>query len=681
MMTIRSAFDACAGDNGMLAASQLAEVLLNLGCVALRADINSALGVAGFAVTSHLDYIEFLRFLSAHRSAHGFSHAELSQARRSFNEFSGPLARLPGDKLGRVLTHLLGTHALPDLRRLLRRLANCGCQGLQSQGWRFSEVVGHIRWMRNAELSSLHAAFADADKDGDGLLSRKELAAMMARLGWTIFSQATNEFLEEALLSTSVSDDDLFPFDVVVYFARACKRDEGFSRQERSDLNAVYHRFDFTSSGELEFLRVVDILEWMGFSENVETVRQMVEETDLNGNGTMDVKEFLHMMRKHKEEEIVAARTVYDAHRQGASVMCSSSLELALQELRLVPLEEEAWQDFICGVGLGNLGLSDQTGVPFEVFIQAASSARQCFARQRHVQADFTDEEFTTIRQAFEERRRPGFSVLGRGEFLWLLIEFSLSWVTEPGGRAKAQEMLEDARGRAHQAGVPAHDIGRSGTTDVSFPDFVFFLRAAAQMTEEARTVKERLAIAETGFSIFEVASFRDVFAEWTSAKEDESHGAGLCSTDDGSIALSTLLPSAPKSRAVSYPAVVGLDRTRTHLGLDGLQKMLRHAGVRLTSLHDSELRAKVVEITSGDSLDFADLLRFMRWTLDSDFADVRKAAAETVTRLRESDELNGQLAYAAVCADTAQESAKTADIKVINRGRGARPTRGKTWN
>jgi calmodulin len=97
---------------------------------------------------------------------------------------------------------------------------------------------------------------------------------------------------------------------------------ENLSEEKIAEFRAAYELFDKDRDGKITTKELGTVMKNLGQNPNEAELEQMIKEVDLNGDGTIDFKEFLGLMvRKMKdtdtEEELLEAFKVFDKDGNG----------------------------------------------------------------------------------------------------------------------------------------------------------------------------------------------------------------------------------------------------------------------------------------------------------------------------------------------------------------------------
>mmetsp|Transcript_32536 Transcript_32536/g.56254 ORF Transcript_32536/g.56254 Transcript_32536/m.56254 type:complete len:621 (+) Transcript_32536:773-2635(+) len=138
-----------------------------------------------------------------------------------------------------------------------------------------------------SEMKSLRESFQAVDANSDGRISREELLKLY--LQFTAESQAREEV--EKILSEV--DSDRSGFIDYSEFIKACMNHE--RAINKSNLKLAFQAFDVDGSGQISASELREVLSG-GESLQEDVWREIIQQVDSNGDGTIDLKEFTRLM-------------------------------------------------------------------------------------------------------------------------------------------------------------------------------------------------------------------------------------------------------------------------------------------------------------------------------------------------------------------------------------------------
>ena len=97
---------------------------------------------------------------------------------------------------------------------------------------------------------------------------------------------------------------------------------ENLSEETINQFHTLFDLFDSDNSGSITTKELGTVMRNLGQNPSEEELKQMIREVDLNGNGTIDFKEFMCLMLKRMkdndfEEELQEAFKVFDNDQNG----------------------------------------------------------------------------------------------------------------------------------------------------------------------------------------------------------------------------------------------------------------------------------------------------------------------------------------------------------------------------
>jgi len=126
-----------------------------------------------------------------------------------------------------------------------------------------------------------------------------------------------------------------------------------FTDQEIAEFQAAFEVFDTDGSGMISCSEMETAMQQLGVGMSLEEIRQLVRESDIDGDGEVSFPEFVELMKKQHaqsspEEEMRAAFSVFDRNNSGSisaselrDVMLSLGEALNDEELRELMCEND----------------------------------------------------------------------------------------------------------------------------------------------------------------------------------------------------------------------------------------------------------------------------------------------------------------------------------------------------
>lgn len=144
--------------------------------------------------------------------------------------------------------------------------------------------------MTNEELEQLQHAFERYDKNGDGKLSKEEIADVLKSLGAVCSDQSIQELITEI----DTNKDGFVDFEEFCLLQRCANS----SSRKKDDLVAAFQLFDMDNDGYITAKELHAVMLSMGDrGSSLDECRKMINKFDKNGDGRVDLQEFEAMMK------------------------------------------------------------------------------------------------------------------------------------------------------------------------------------------------------------------------------------------------------------------------------------------------------------------------------------------------------------------------------------------------
>ncbi|XP_048064225.1 calcium-binding protein 5b [Megalobrama amblycephala] len=152
------------------------------------------------------------------------------------------------------------------------------------------------RPLADEEIDELREAFAEFDKDKDGLISCKDLGNLMRTMGYMPTEMELLELSQNINMKLGGSVD--FQDFVDLMAPKLLAETAGMIGLK--ELKDAFKEFDMDGDGSIttEELRHA-MLKLLGENTNRKEIEAVVREADNNGDGTVDFEEFVKMMSKN----------------------------------------------------------------------------------------------------------------------------------------------------------------------------------------------------------------------------------------------------------------------------------------------------------------------------------------------------------------------------------------------
>jgi len=138
------------------------------------------------------------------------------------------------------------------------------------------------------EIAEFTEAFALYDKDGDGLITSKELGVVMRSLGQNPTEDELLQMLNE------IDEDGNGTIDFPEFLTMMAKKMKDVDHEET--IREAFRIFDRDGNGFISSEEFHHVMVNMGEKMTDEEVDEMIREADMDGDGQIDYEEFVRMM-------------------------------------------------------------------------------------------------------------------------------------------------------------------------------------------------------------------------------------------------------------------------------------------------------------------------------------------------------------------------------------------------
>jgi len=617
-------FDKFDEDNsGEIDLHELRQLMTGLGFIPLHAMMAEALAYVDKDKNAALGFEELIQFLACFRHAEGFAKPEVADLRKVFDRFAKraaegpawmkpdksvkkpPQLLLPGDMICDALVQAFGLHVSEFADEFERQMKSG--QGLQKSSFAgshaggksemltFPEFLIFARKTREQSMKALMkrcpgmakgqygnlkgedaVEFTAMDEDGSGTISTPEIKVQLKKMGYTALKQNIEEILREVDKDASGEMD----FNEFFDFSLIYREREGFSKQSMDAMRAVFNRYDDDGSGEISAVELGDLFRHLGYKATLDELHLFVVQVDENGSQQLDFREYLKLMRLHREEEFKNVRKVFDQNADAeTNLLKAEHIEMTLLALDY-ELPERMQEEVLA-----------RKEVDFDDFVEIMDDSRRDVVARERKKAGFNDEKIAQFQEMFDHFDKDHGGEIDNKELMELLKEFN--W--EPTNKEEQKALVKKiqlACERTKEAGV--EDVGGEG--EIKFWTFIQLCRILETEQETQEEERMEALMRELQFSPREVDEFREVFMAKTA---DVQGNAEL----------------ANQTRKVQP----GLPRP-------DVKRLIRSLGVSLTGENRDKLDAQLVVLhctSDVAQLDFGGFLRLMRWIMDTNFGGV----------------------------------------------------------
>jgi len=441
----------------------------------------------------------------------------------------------------------------------------------------FQEFMILMRMHREREVDLCMRVFCEMDEENgehDGKIKRTDVSDIFTKLGYVA---ARPHVIEECLTKTNNDKDELV-FEDLYVLLDCFRMAERFTDAERDEINEVYNRFDALDSGCVGGIQLGAAINWLGYPSTMEQVQEILEEFDLDENGSLDNTEFLKLIRHFKVMLVTTAREAFElGDEDNSGTLDGKELRPVLLTLGFAPDIKEV--DEIIKTKCGDDGLVD-----FWELVGLVESFRIEEGKRLRANEGFANADMRKLKRRFNrydmaegEGRKLSGTV--KNKQLAALLEEILPGVRENiETHKKAKAVLEKG------------DLDKDGIID--FQDFLRMMRAIQDEADATEFARELRVAVECKFKRSEVKEFRKIF------KMFDNDTSGQISYDELYQLFEGLVP-------------LGAEATK-------------------------DLKQVLASVDSdGDrALDFAEFLIIMRKLQDKNWAGINEASEEVARQV-----------------------------------------------
>mmetsp|Transcript_11952 Transcript_11952/g.27944 ORF Transcript_11952/g.27944 Transcript_11952/m.27944 type:complete len:1048 (-) Transcript_11952:208-3351(-) len=654
--------------SGDISKDELMVFMVSVGFTPMQDMIEEAMAIADSDNSGALDYEEMCIVIRNYRQFEGFTRAEVASMEVVYEQYCPVLAspeaerRLPADRLAETLVDVFGAAHKDIAFNLQESVLQSHKKGVhQRPDLAFDEFLLWARRLREVEIESYRPIFASHDSDGSGNIDKSELKGMLKSMGLTPLDSLLSHLIQ---LSDRNEDNEL-NFEEFVHLMGILRRTEGFSEEEVVDFEEVFERFDEDESGEIDALEIVNVMRYLGFDATLEETHRLVAEVDANDSGAVDFREFLHLMRVWRENEIHTLQGIYDQHldKDVGLLQCTPTIVFqALSQLghKVDDEDQEAIFDLIGFDRVEN----GEGYCTLDRFIEIADKTRNFCTDKRAKYAGLKAPQVESYKKLFDEHC-DGANVL-QGKALSEMLKLLGCPLRTREEQQQIMRKISEAKDAAKRAGIRERELGSEGRVS-----WWVFLQLVGWLTDEAnykRFSHELEVVEETDFNPGQVTRFRMVFEEW--AKLEFVRTASMIPKGNRSVTQFGATAPGGQETMVSWQFGRVTDKITiagdtVRLGIEGMVLGMQHSlGITLTTNERSDLERNMREtdrkerkkfeeqpiivtapteapeveedVVSEEPLDegkltvdFCGFLHLLRWMLNKNFANIKDILLE----------------------------------------------------
>jgi len=631
-------------NNEEISVPELKNLCGHLGFMPMKNMMQEALAAVDQDSNGQLGFDELVTFLAVYRHNEGFTRKEVSELRRSFDRFvsttdhAGP--KMAADSLCDALVHVFGLQVVEQAKKFEGQLmkghgigrssigGGSRAPGSENEYLHFPEFLIFARRTREGEMNKmktnfphlsdksmgaksafarpadmddspasrkkyLKSEFSRYDTDKTNGISQDELRQVLHDMDYTPLRQNIYEIFSEVIDSEPDKVREL-DFNEFFEFMTVFRARDGFLKDEVDKMRKVFDRFDDDQSGEINALELADLMRHLGYSLSLDEIHILVQEVDANGSNNLDFREYLHLMRLHREQELDKTQKIFSQWKD----------EEGLDRLKIGKVLEELGHSL--PAWMGDITHKGSDHIDFDSFVMIVDSCREELVKKQRKKAGFTDAEIDAFENEFNTFDTDKSGMIDVFELQNLLKAFG--W--EPKSKEEQRELmkkLDGARKMAREAHVQG--VGKDGCAELGFWEFVQLARMLHTQHDKAEEDAMAKLQKELNFTQQEVDEFRRVFKTQAHRHDDDEDDYYDHHHDHHHHHPGGTEPE-------------GIPR-------DQVRRLVRQLGVAITPENRGRLDDKLAQLDQGGVLNFMSFLRLMKWLVDTDFAGINSAAAQ----------------------------------------------------
>lgn len=371
---------------------------------------------------------------------------------------------------------------------------------------------------------------------------------------------------------------------------------DGFQKKDIDKFKKGFEYYDEDGSGSISTLELSDLFRGFGHRISVEGLKQLIDRVDVDGTSTLDFREFLRLMRYHRESELDKYKKAFKNYSKPLEgtrgVIKQKDWQHAIEDLNFIDPEVIYFQ---C------MQRADTPALDIDDFIDLVDACREDFVAQEKKKAGFTDEELEQYKESFESFDKDNSGLIDRMELIQLLKAFN--W--EPKNKDERDILvarLNLARANAREAGV--EHVTKDNDKEFGFWEFIQLARILHTLHDRAREQALAKLMEQLKFQAKEVNEFHMVFTMWHKKEQNMSNNKRLEDEEEDDV-----------SKVADPDASINRDTSR---------RVMRSLGMSMTPEKKTILDVKLDRLEEDGGLHFHGFLRLMKWVIDSDFAGMK---------------------------------------------------------
>jgi hypothetical protein len=429
--------------------------------------------------------------------------------------------------------------------------------------------------------------------------SKEYLSKHLQKLGFKLRDLVTIEIFSEVTGELEWDEDRELDFAEFADFVFRFRRREGLSEEEVIMMKRVFMLCDVDRSGEISRKELEGAFHDLGYQMGRWEINDLFNEADMDDSGSLDMREYLHVVRLHREHDLKKIVHVFETYSewsedQGCQIMQAEDAVKAVRALGYDPTGMEE---------------PPSETVYLDNFFDIVDKQRAEQVKLSLGKTGFDPETADRFRCVYDSYCIGGSEVLSSAAFSNLLGGFGRC----PKNR-EAQEELTAAYQHSQTWGTKArgltiHKISDEQRLVSNFPKEISFLAfmQLMELLENESMYEQELKVDATARKLNlierEVTAFAKIFDEWSEAPSIWS-----CSIKQ--------LPGG-----INSPGIF-----RNKMSMRCLWNFIKETfGTSISEKDKAALDKQLAKWTVHGQLDWLGFLSVMCFMVDTDFAGLSK--------------------------------------------------------
>jgi len=473
--------------SGTIGKREFRHLLWDLGFTVTDETVQEYLDEADDDHSGEVEFAEFEYACSLVHQRHGFSKHEVHEFEDLFDRYDADGSNeMEADELASALGWFGSATTLEQASDIIARFDDDG-NGTVAK----PEFLMVMRQRLEDEISEVRSLFHDFDTDGSGTMDVEELLELFMKCGYTI----TADVIEDAMKAVLKSNLAELMFEDVLKVFYLVRKREGFAEAELDELTDIFNRHDRGGKGELREFELARCFNWLGYPLSPVRRRELWTRVDVDKTESIELGEFLKLVRILREEETSASKEVLEncKHLKGSakSQVPEATVTAMLKGLGYHPQPEivsQAAKQVGDSSGDGAVDLQGVLGILRFIREKQVTKLRNC--------AGITDQQVTKIRGKCGLALDSGKQIQVTA-FEKVMFDLFPTARQDPKEHEKIRKIFKDQT---------------QGDVLKELTEAFWIVRIYADMRDEDKWNREQQAAAEAGFTQWQVASFREAF-------------------------------------------------------------------------------------------------------------------------------------------------------------------------